>query len=74
MARYENAFYQPLVSNWQNYEAWSAGGAKDATARATEVWQRALAEYQEPAMDPAIRAELDAYVERRRREIGTGEP
>jgi trimethylamine:corrinoid methyltransferase-like protein len=28
----------------------------------------------EPALDPAIRAELDAYVERRRAEIGRDEP
>lgn len=74
MARYEHAFYQPLISNWQNHESWQAGGAKDATQRATDVWQRALAEYQEPAMDPAIREALDDYVLKRRAEIGTGEP
>lgn len=74
MARYEHAFYQPIVSNWQNYEAWQAGGAKDATQRATETWQRALAEYREPAMDPATREALDAYVMRRREEIGAGDP
>jgi trimethylamine---corrinoid protein Co-methyltransferase len=74
MARYEHAFYQPVVSNWQNYEAWQAGGAKDATQRATEVWQRALAEYREPVMDPAVREALDAYVIRRREEIGAGDP
>lgn len=74
IARYEHAFYQPLVSNWQNYESWRAGGAKDATQRATEIWQKALAEYQEPAMDPAIREELDAFVTRRKAEIGVGEP
>ena len=34
MARYEHAFYQPLVSNWQNYENWQASGGKDATQRA----------------------------------------
>lgn len=72
--RYEHAFYRPLVSNWQNYENWQLAGAKDATQRATEVWKRALQEYQEPPMDPAVREELDAYVERRRAEIGSGEP
>ncbi len=73
MARYEHAFYEPLVSNWQNYEGWAAAGAKDATARATEVWKRALREYEQPALDVAIREELDAYVSRRREEIGTNE-
>ena len=74
MARYEHAFYQPLVSNWQNYESWQAGGGKDATERATAVWQRALAEYEEPTMDPAIREELTAYMDMRRAEIGAGDP
>jgi trimethylamine--corrinoid protein Co-methyltransferase len=74
MERYEHAFYRPLVSNWQNYENWQIAGGKDATRRATDIWKTALKEYVEPAMDPAIRAELDAYVERRRAEIGGDEP
>ena len=74
MSRYENAFYQPMVSNWQNHESWKIDGAKDATQRATGIWKRALREYEEPAMDPAIREELDAYVAKRREAIGAGEP
>ncbi|NOX41306.1 MAG: trimethylamine methyltransferase family protein, partial [Alphaproteobacteria bacterium] len=74
MARYETAFYKPMLSNWQNYEAWQEAGSKDALERATELWQRALAEYEKPPMDPAIEEELVAYVEKRRREIGTDEP
>jgi len=74
MARYETAFYRPLLSDWTNYGAWEAAGAQDALARATQLWQRALEEYQEPTMDPAVREELDAYVAKRREEIGSGEP
>jgi trimethylamine--corrinoid protein Co-methyltransferase len=74
MERYEHAFYRPLVSNWQNYENWQLGGGKDATQRATDIWQQALKEYEEPVMDPAIREELAAYVERRRADIGSDEP
>jgi trimethylamine---corrinoid protein Co-methyltransferase len=74
MKRYEHAFYRPLVSNWQNYENWQLGGAQDATQRATGLWKQALKEYEEPAMDPAIREELGAYVAQRRAEIGSDEP
>jgi trimethylamine--corrinoid protein Co-methyltransferase len=74
MQRYEHAFYRPLVSNWQNYESWALAGAQDATQRATGIWKRALAEYQQPPMDPAIVDALDAYVARRRQAIGDGEP
>ncbi|MEO8859277.1 MAG: trimethylamine methyltransferase family protein [Burkholderiaceae bacterium] len=74
MARYEHAFYQPLVSNWQNYENWELSGAKDATQRATGIWKRALAEYEEPTLDPSILEELDAYISQRREQIGAGDP
>ncbi len=74
MARYETAFYRPMLSDWQNYENWELAGAHDALERATAIWQQALAEYEEPALDPAIREELEAYVARRREEIGNDEP
>jgi trimethylamine--corrinoid protein Co-methyltransferase len=74
LERYSTAFYQPLVSNWQNFEAWTEAGALDATQRATRIWKKALEEYRQPAMDPAIGEELEAYVAQRREEIGDGEP
>ena len=74
MARYETAFYTPILSDWQNYESWEIAGGKDATERATEVWQQALREYGQPPMDPAVREALDAYIAKRKEEIGTGEP
>lgn len=74
LARYEKAFYQPLLADWQAYGNWQAAGSKDATQRATDLWQRALAEYEQPAMPADIGRELAAYVTERRREIGDGEP
>ncbi len=74
LERYSTAFYQPMLSNWQNYEAWTEAGALDATQRATKLWKKALGEYQEPAMGPAIREALEAYRTKRREEIGDGEP
>ena len=74
LARYEHAFYQPLVSNWQNYENWQLAGARDATQRATALWQKALEESVAPPLDATTREALDAYVARRREAIGGGEP
>ncbi|MFC5413313.1 trimethylamine methyltransferase family protein [Dongia soli] len=69
LARYETAFYQPLVSNWQNYENWELAGARDATQRATAIWQKALDLYEAPAMDPAISEALAEFVARRKEEL-----
>jgi trimethylamine--corrinoid protein Co-methyltransferase len=74
MARYETAFYRPMLSNWQNYGTWQEAGGHDALERATLLWQQALHDYEEPVIDPAIREELDAYVARRKEEISAGEP
>jgi trimethylamine--corrinoid protein Co-methyltransferase len=74
MDRYETAFYRPILSDWTNYETWEAAGAHEAIDRATGLWQKALAEYEEPVMDPAVREELDAYVARRKEEIGANDP
>jgi trimethylamine--corrinoid protein Co-methyltransferase len=71
LARYETAFYAPLVSNWQNYESWKLAGELDATRRATRIWQRALEIYSEPALDPAAREALEAFVARRKEELRT---
>ena len=74
MDRYETAFYRPLLSDWSNHEAWQDAGARDALARATALWQRALEDYVQPPMDPAVAEALADYVARRREAIGDGEP
>ena len=74
LERYQSAFYQPLLSNWQNYESWQDAGSLDATQRATGIWKKALVEYVQPPIDPAIAEALDAYVAKRTEEIGDGEP
>lgn len=70
LERYENAFYLPLLSDWRSHAQWKEDGAKDALARANRIWKDLLAEYQEPALDPAIREELETFVARRKAEGG----
>jgi len=74
MERYETAFYAPMLSDWRNNASWAEAGAKTARERATDLWQQALAEYEEPAMDPGIREALEDYVARRKIAIGDGDP
>ena len=70
LARYSNAFYAPIVSDWRNNQQWLAAGKPEAWQKANAVWKQALADYQEPAIDEAIRDELNAFVERRKSEGG----
>ncbi len=74
LARYEHAFYSPMLSDWQNHGAWAEAGSLNATQRATALWQVALDDYAEPALESAVRAELDEYIARRKEEIGSAEP
>lgn len=70
LARYETAFWRPIVSDWSNFENWRDAGAKDALKRANEVWKKTLAAYEPPPLDPGVREALREYVAKRRAEIG----
>jgi trimethylamine--corrinoid protein Co-methyltransferase len=70
MERFRECFYRPLLSSTANYERWLKQGGKDTAARASEICAKTLDEYQPPPMDEAVRAELQDYVDRRRRELG----
>lgn len=74
MERFKTAFYEPMVSDWQNHENWELAGALDASSRATEIWQQVLERYEPPPLDPGRLEALEAYVARRKEEIGSGEP
>lgn len=71
LERFENAFYSPLISDWRNHENWVLGGSPDAMQKANTLWKQALANYEEPLMDPAHREALDAFVNRRIQEGGS---
>lgn len=74
MERYKDAFYEPFLSDWHNYETWEAAGSRDATSRATDIWQKLLREFEAPATDPAIREEMEEYIAKRKDELSGGEP
>lgn len=74
MARYETAFWRPLLSDWSNFENWSEAGSRDATTRATTLWQKALEVHQPPPLDPAVAEEIDVFVACRKAEIAREAP
>jgi trimethylamine--corrinoid protein Co-methyltransferase len=71
LSRYQSAFYRPLLSDWSNFESWTEAGARNATERATGIWQKLLTEYVPPPLDPAVREAVAQYVARRTRELGS---
>lgn len=68
--RYTTAFYQPFLSDWKNYEAWEAAGAVWTPERAHHMFKEIIGSFEAPPLDEAIREELAAFVERRKREGG----
>ncbi len=68
-ARYETAFYAPMLSTRQNFESWHEAGALDSAQRANAIWKKLLADYRQPDLDPEIDEELRDFVARRKREI-----
>lgn len=70
MAQYATAFHAPMLSNGDNYPTWVERGRQEAPARANQIWKELLAQYEAPALDPAIREALEAYAARRKSEGG----
>ena len=70
LERFRDCFYRPLVSSTENYERWNRNGGHDTAARASEIWKKTLEEYEKPLIDADLEAELKAFVDRRRTELG----
>jgi trimethylamine---corrinoid protein Co-methyltransferase len=70
MERFRTCFYRPMLSSSENYERWMRNGGVDAAGRAKKLYQQRLEAYEPPALDDAVRQELQEYVVRRRKELG----
>jgi trimethylamine--corrinoid protein Co-methyltransferase len=69
LAHYTSAFYEPLVSDWSNFETWSENGSQTAFERANRIYRQRLADYQPPEIDETVRGSLQEYADERRREL-----
>ncbi len=66
LANFETAFYRSEVADNNSFEQWLEDGSLDAPQRANAVWKRMLAEYEAPALDPAVDEGLREFVARRK--------
>ena len=69
MRHYKDAFYPTELSDSDNVESWEENGSKDMRKRAYLKWNDMLDKYEEPAMDPAVKEALTAYVAKRKEEL-----
>ena len=70
LARFRDAFYKPMVSDWRNYETWAEAGSPTALDHAERLVAEFLDAYQPPPLADDARAELDEFTDRRIAEGG----
>ena len=66
LKHFETAFYRSTVADSNSYEQWSAEGSLDTAQRANAIWKKMLADYEPPALDPAIDEALLDYMHRQK--------
>jgi len=59
-----------VLATTDNFQRWSKDGSRDAADRATAIHRQLLADFEPPPLDEGVRAEVDAFADRRRRELG----
>jgi len=62
-ANFKSAFYRSSAADNNSFEQWQAEGSLDTAQRAGEQVKKALAQYEAPALDPAIDEALQAFIE-----------
>ena len=68
--RYETEHYNPMLSDWRNFESWRDAGSETASQRANKIWKQLLEDYKEPKLAPEVEEELSGFVEKRVSEGG----
>lgn len=70
LERFRDAFYSPMISDWRNFETWEEAGSPEAKEKMIELAKLFLDSYEEPPIDPDVRARLEEFKERRKAEGG----
>ncbi|EBA17764.1 trimethylamine methyltransferase family protein [Roseobacter sp. SK209-2-6] len=61
-ANFKSAFWKSELLDYKPFEQWEEEGSRDTYALATNRVEYLLANYQQPALDPAINEALHSYV------------
>lgn len=70
MRHFRTAFYRADLFDYNSAEQWELDGSLDTAQRANRKWKKVLADYQPPALDPTVEAELLDFMQRRKRQLG----
>ena len=65
-ANFENAFYRSPIADNNSFEQWEIEGSQDLAQRSNTRWKKLLAEYEAPALDPAVDEAICDYIDRRK--------
>ena len=65
LARFENAFHAPMLSDWRNFESWREAGSPTTPEHANRVATGLLETYRQPPIEQSRLDAMDEFVARR---------
>ena len=65
---FKTEFFRPALSDRQSFDAWAKDGL-DTNQRAKARWQEVLANYTAPELDADVKAKIEAFIEKRTKEL-----
>jgi trimethylamine---corrinoid protein Co-methyltransferase len=68
-ANFKSSFWRSDLLDYKPFETWADEGSRDTMALANARVRKLLADYQQPALDPAIDEALRAFVAKRKEEM-----
>jgi trimethylamine--corrinoid protein Co-methyltransferase len=69
MNHFRDWLYMSPLFRTTDFAAWEQQGAPTGEREANAAWKRMLESYEDPGLDDGVRAELDAFVAKRKQEI-----
>ena len=61
-ANFKTAFWRSDLLDYKPFETWAEEGSRDTMALASARVEKLLADYQQPAIDPAVNEALNSYI------------